>query len=93
MIQEYTVKQLVEKYGVPERIVRGIKAYVEERRPVGHFLQAVIQNDLSEAINRADYEVALCLQGIVRIFYNQVPGIAWKSKERYEAWLNREDQK
>jgi hypothetical protein len=93
MIHDYTVEQLVAKYGVPERIVRGIKAYVEERQPVGQFIQAVICNDLTEAFSRADDEVVRCLHGIVKLFYNQVPGNAWKSKKRYEAWLNREDQK
>lgn len=93
MIQDYTVEQLVEKYDVPERIVEGIKAYVEERRPVGHFLQAVIRNDLCETFARADDEVIQCLHGIVKIFYNQVPGNAWRTRKRYEDWLSREDQK
>lgn len=90
MIQDYTVEQLVEKYNVPERIVRGIKYYVEERRPVGDFLQAVICNDLVEAVNRADDEVVMCLQGIVKLFYNQVPSCLWRTKERYFAHLNGE---
>lgn len=88
MIQDYTVEQLVVKYAVPERIVRGIKGYVEDHRPVGHFIQAIICNDLAEAINRADDEVVTCLQGIVRLFYNQVPSNAWRSKKNYEKWIS-----
>ena len=94
MIQDYTVEQLVEKYNVPEIIAQSIKDYVEGRLPVGSFLQAVICNNLFDAINRADDESASCLQGIVRIFYNQTPTACWGSVKRYNDWLigfNSED--
>lgn len=72
---------------VPEHIHNAIRAYVDNHRRPGQFLQAVIRNDLAEAVARADGENLTNLIAIVGYFYNEAPGTCWGSKEKLEAWL------
>ena len=73
---------------IPQRMMESMKAYVLERREPGHFLKAVISNDLVEAVGRADNESMASLRSIVRWFYNKAPANCWGSKERMTDWLN-----
>ena len=41
---------------VPEHMWGGMLRYVFEYCPTGEFLQAVISNDLTESVGRADYQ-------------------------------------
>ena len=76
-------------FQIPDAVARAIDAYLEQGRIPGHFLQAVIQNDLSAAIGRAD-EVSLAnIKAIVCYFYNVAPGVSWGSKEKMTEWAAR----
>ena len=75
---------------IPDRLMNGMIAYVDEHRLPGHFLQAVISNDLSEAVGRADDESIMVLKDIVGWFYNIAPGICWGSKEKMKEWVKDE---
>ena len=77
------------KYFIPDRMMAGIKRYVEEGIEPGHFLQAVICNDLAEAVSRADDENLDNLAAYVVYFYNKVPSNLWGSKEKMDKWLTR----
>ncbi len=63
--------------------------YVNQRIPTGGFLEAVLSNNLREALGRADDENAAALRDIVAYIYNELPGACWGSPERVDAWLNR----
>ncbi len=65
--------------------------YIERRCPFGHFLTAVVENDLFEACNRADAENRLLLAEYVKWLYNYAPTGCYGSREKVEAWLKRED--
>ena len=73
-------------YYIPERMMGGITRYVEEGVIPGHFLQAVICNDLKEACGRADRENAQNLPAYVAYFYNETPGGCWGSKKKMKEW-------
>jgi hypothetical protein len=64
-----------------------MKRYVDEKVPPGDFLTAVIQNNLMEAIGRADEEALLHLRDIVAWFYNEAPSTCWGSPEKMKEWL------
>lgn len=68
-------------------IKAGIDAYVRHRRPPGQFIQAVLSNDLKEAVGRADDMATVNLSLIVRYCYNCMPGNVWGSAERVAEWL------
>ncbi len=79
-------KRLRER-AVPEGLHDGLVEYIVTRRPVGHFLTAVLSNDLREACARADEIVRGQLYTIVFFLYNYAPGPCWGSPTHVELWL------
>ena len=76
-------------YGeIPKNILDGIHNYVGKQRKPGHFLQAVIKNDLYEAVLRADEETIKYLRLIVRYFSHETPAPCWGSEEKMKRWLD-----
>ena len=76
---------------LPEHLREGVTAYIDDRRPVGGFLQAVIENNLRDAVLCADHTNRERLPDIVSFFYWSVPSPAWGSPEKYRAWINGDD--
>lgn len=84
---------------IPEQDHYGIATYVLLGQEPGSFLTAVICDSLGDAFSRADGDNTECMKDVVGHFYNNVPGTAWRSKERMDAWsarggllnFNRED--
>ena len=74
---------------IPERMMNGIKMYVEKGILPGDFLQCVISNDLFGAIGRADDENIRNLPAYTAFFYNKTPSICWGSREMMKEWSAR----
>lgn len=72
---------------IPERMMAGIRRYIDHGIEPGHFLTAVICNDLREAVARADSENVLLLREYVLFFYNDAPSQCWGSAEKMQAWM------
>lgn len=71
---------------VPEHLRAGLWRWAGFGTRPGGFLQAVIRNDLCEAVNRAD---AASLQGLKPLalwLYNFAPGPSWGSREALDGW-------
>ena len=77
---------LYEEFYIPERMMPGILAYVENGQLPGSFLQAVISNNLKESFAQADDENKKNIQAFVAYFYNEVPAPAWGSPEAMMNW-------
>lgn len=75
---------------LPEHIRGGLKDYIEHHVPVGHFLTAVLSNDLTEACARADQTNRYRLFDIVDWLYNEAPSVCWGSRRKVDAWLKAE---
>lgn len=73
---------------IPEGTLADIYAYVEIRQPVGHFLGAVLKNDLFEAFGRADEDSRNAMFAIVSFLWNEVRHDCYGSPERVRAWLS-----
>ena len=73
---------------VPEHCRRGLLDYLRYGVPPGHFLQAVLSNDLREACSRADEINRRALYDYVFVLYNDAPGAAWGSPDKVKAWIN-----
>jgi hypothetical protein len=71
---------------IPDAILLAINNHVLRGQHCGHFVTAVLSNDLIEAVNRADDECQKCLRSIVRYLYNRCPGGCWGSKKKMEEW-------
>ena len=72
---------------ISNHIKLAIDRYVEYHIPVGHFLTAVLENDLASAIFRADEENLIALRDIVRYCWNEIPGDSWCSPDNVKRWL------
>lgn len=89
MIQASDLTRRAKEVGVPEHLIEGLVAYATDRRPTGGFLQAVLSNDLFEAMKRADSK---SLAGIVRVtafIYHNFPFDSFGSPEIVAAWLSK----
>ena len=75
------------QFEIPDRMVAPLRDYVEHGHPVGDFLSAVIDNDLSLAVGKADDENVAQLPAYIGFLYNECPSAAWGSKEKRLAWI------
>ena len=75
------------QFYIPERMMSGIRLYVERGLQPGSFLSAVIQNNLSETVGRADTENLKNIPAFIAYFYNECPGTCWGSPEKMKSWM------
>jgi len=73
-------------FEIPEHMVASILKYVEFGIRPGSFLQAIICNNLKEAVGQADNENLKNLPAFVNYFYNKTPSICWGSLEKMILW-------
>ena len=73
---------------IPEHIVESLEAFKANGRPVGDFLRAVLSNDLTDAVGRADSENAKILAEIVKHVYWEMPADSWGSRDKYNHWVD-----
>lgn len=71
----------------PERFREGLERFVLERIKPGHFLMAVLENNLVNAINRADLQSQRELVPLVTFIYNEIPSECWGSRDKVHRWL------
>jgi len=68
-------------------IRQALRDYADKHWPVGHFLTAVLSNNLSAAFSRADEENCETLFHICCYVYNEIPGAACGTPAKVAAWL------
>lgn len=79
---------------IPEHMQQALRRYVLQGIKPGHFLTAVICNDLRNAVGHADETNLPLLKLYVQWLYNVAPGPCWGSDERMLKWLDdREDER
>lgn len=67
---------------VPTFLLNKLDAYGREGMALGHFLTAIVENDLNAAFAHADGENRPHIGALTKYVYNQLPGICWGSRER-----------
>jgi hypothetical protein len=75
------------QFAIPEHMKASLTGYIERGVPVGDFLTAVLENNLSEACGRADDENLANLPAYVAYLYNEAPSQCHGSPEKVRAWL------
>jgi len=77
------------RFHLPEHMHQPIVRYVLHHLRPGHFLSAVLSNDLVGAVGRADDANVAVLKGWVQFLYNceEVPGDCWGSPRHVDEWL------
>lgn len=74
-------------YVIQDHMLEAIQRYVDYGIPPGGFLTAVICNDFSEAVGRADSTNVANLPAFAAYFYNEVPSDCHGSLELMENWM------
>jgi hypothetical protein len=70
-------------------IREALDAWGRESFPVGGFLTAVLENNLSEALGRADEQNLQTIFHIVAYVYNELPSECWGSPDKVFKWQRR----
>lgn len=75
--------------GIPRGLRAGLIRHALAGVPVGGFLTAFLENDLREAVLRADGESAQKLRQIAQFLYTYFPRDCWGSPAKLKAWRIR----
>ena len=67
----------------------GMQRYLENGIMPGHFLTAVLENNLFDAVMRADSTNLSLMPDIVKWIYNEVPWEAHGSERIVKAWVSK----
>lgn len=87
IVNEVEYFQRLERAGVPEHLREGLVRYLVHRIQPGHFLMAVLENNLLQAIARGDEISCAALPALVRFLVNDAPGEASGSPATVREWL------
>jgi len=71
---------------IPDRFKQSLDRYIQQGVIPGGFLHAVLANDLTMAVMRADEDSLPMLPDIVRYLYWEAPGNCWGSPSKVEQW-------
>lgn len=74
---------------VPPEIIESLERYVNDKLQTGSFLHAVLENNLTEALGRADHKNIVCIWAIMNYVYNELPSVCWGNPDKVKAWLLR----
>lgn len=80
-------EKFVFENSLPAWAVESMDQYVENGRPMGHFLEAVFANDLFDAFGRADHTSQYFIQYYVAYIYNYFPGNCHGSYDIVQGWM------
>lgn len=72
---------------IPVAVFEALKTHVFERGEVGHFMTAVLENDFTTAVCRADAEHYPALRAIAQFVYCELPRSSWGSHAKVTMWL------
>jgi hypothetical protein len=84
-VSEFT--EGLEESGIPPHLIGGLVRYVKLGVMPGRFLQAVLENDLSGALTRADQASMGGLGSIILYLNSNLSADAWGSAEKVQAWI------
>ena len=71
----------------PVHILNDIDDYARNHNPKGHFVTAVLENDLMAAFFHADSESMAGMRDILLYVHWEIPGSCHSSPKRVAAWL------
>lgn len=80
-------KRLNPDLPIRDDIKMALYNYVEKGWPLGEFLTAVVENDLMEAMGRADSYNRATIHQICTYVYNEMPMSSHGSPEKVTQWM------
>jgi len=89
---EVAYRTRLQNRGVPVNTREALIRYLLYGIPPGHFLEAVLANDLTEAARRCDPENEPHLVNYVRFLYAHAPAVSWGTPARVWTWMDAHAQ-
>jgi len=86
-MNESEIYLALERNDIPEHMHYSVVQYVINGRGPGHFLEALLENNLRDTFARADEKNREAIPRWVEFLYWCVPGACWGSRDRVEAWI------
>lgn len=77
------------EYDIPDYMQNSLVEYIMTGRPVGHFLSAVLENQLKEAVNRADDLNQSKLVNYMKFLWNHAPNGCYGYEGVMKYWRER----
>jgi hypothetical protein len=74
---------------VAEHLIDDLVLYITDGLPQGHFMTAVLSNDLKETFRRGDEVSLRRLRNLMSFLYNDAPSNCWGSPDLYKAWVEQ----
>lgn len=87
-----TLATRLEQSTVPAHLHEGLLRYLHDRILPGGFMQAVLCNDLQQAVCRADPVSLAGLRALVEFLQWDCPAEAWGSRDAVLAWTATPDR-
>ena len=72
---------------IPPATLASLQRYIRNGTPTGHFLEAVLENNLQGAMRRADSQNLRALFCIVAWVVNELPAVSWGDRSARLAWI------
>ena len=89
-MSDHKIGYVFRQWYIPERMMGGLERYFESHIAPGDFLTAVLQNDLMEAMGRADDENIANLPAYAGYLYNEAPSGTYGSVENFNNWIKND---
>ena len=86
-LSQAKLRKGADRLQVPQCLLTGLERYLEYGNHPGGFMQAVLTNDLFDAVQRADDTSLPFLSEVCELVYNCVDGRAWGDREKVDAWM------
>lgn len=79
-------------FTIPEHMEEPLREYILKGTPVGHFLSAVLDNNLVGAVSHADGNNLANLPAYLGYLLNEAPSGCFGSREKRLAWIESHKQ-
>lgn len=76
-------------FRIPERMGDSLQRWIDHGIEPGSFLMAVLENNLRDAVGRADPENLANLPAYIGYLYNEAPSRCWGSPANVKAWAEQ----
>lgn len=87
---EAACRRQLAAYNIPDGLHGGLIRYLVDGIRPGSFLSAVLENDLQEAVVRANPpEHFAALPALILFLFNEAPSHSWGSPEKVALWTAR----
>ena len=82
VVKHKTIQEKSKNTMTLDDAIQSLDRYQHHKIPTGSFLRAVLENDLTEALGRADAESLANLKEIHMYIYNHLPSDIWGSRSK-----------